>query len=454
MIRKPDIVALMIPLMMVIMSSSMFSVALPAMRGAFHIEADLAAWLVTAQLLPFIIFMPVYGRLADVLGKRRLLLLSTVVFFAGATIVILTKDLVMLFAGRVIQGVGASGANPLGLAIISDRFPNEKRGKALGTWNSVGPVSNIVGLLLAGLLVDHFGWRAVYLPTILLALAAAGAVLTRIPKDNQQKIDFTFFRTFDWLGVALLALSITLLAFFVSSRVISGRNSLQDWRLLVFTLLCFTSFVLREKRAKKPFVDLTIFSTANFSRAAFCVGMRMFLMNGINLLVPLYLADVFSLGSSLTGILLMVHAVSLFITMRVGGHLAGRRSSRLVVVSGLIVQIGSMILFALLPAGSSPAFVALGLFCHGAGAGLSLAVLHLTALDGISSGQEGIAAGLYSMMRFSGSMVGSALCGVILHKALGHYAVPSAAYQTVYWIIAVVAITGVIAALKLKTTVR
>ncbi len=449
-----SIASLMIPLLLIIISSSMFSVALPALRKGFRIEADLTAWLVTAQSLPFMMLMPLYGRMGDILGRKRLLIFGIIVYLAGTIFVMVATNLPLLIVGRVVQGIGASGVNPLCLAIISGNVSPDQRGRALGYWNSIGPVGNFSGPILAGLLIDYFGWRAIFVPIALVAASALWAVSIRIPKDELDSTDNTSLLSFDWLGVGLLGLSAALLVFFVSSRVITGAPSLLDWRLLMSTLLFFFLFTVRERRRVDPFIDLSIFWRPNFSLAAFCVGIRQFLMSSISVLIPLYFVDVFSFSASMTGVLLMFHALSLFVMMRTGGYLADKTDGRLLIASGLAIQTGSMLFFSFLSVDSSPVLVIVGLLGHGVGAGLNLPFLHISALGGVPPSQSGAASGLYSMIRFGGSMIGGALCGVLLKMGLDRSLPKTEAYQFVFWAFVVIGIMGVVVSLWLKKATR
>jgi MFS family permease len=440
----------MVPLLLIIMSSSMFSVALPALRKGFRIEADLTAWLVTAQSLPFMMLMPLYGRMGDILGRKRLLIFGIIVYIAGTILVMVATHLSLFIVGRIVQGIGASAVNPLCLAIISANVSENQRGRALGYWNSIGPVGNFGGPIIAGVLIDYFGWRAIFVPIALVGVTAFWAVSIRVPKDELVSAEKTSLLSFDWLGVGLLGLSTTLLVFYVSSRVITGTPSLLDWRLLLSAMLFFFFFTLREKRRVDPFIDLSIFRRPNFALAALCVGIRQCLMSIIRVLMPLYIVDAFSFSASLTGMLLMLHAVSLFVMMRTGGYLADKTNNRSLVALGLAIQTGSMVLFSFIPDKASPALVVLGLLGHGIGAGLNLPFLHLNALRSVPSSQSGAASGLYSMIRFGGSMIGGALCGVLLKMGIDRSLPRTEAYQFVFWTFVVIGIIGTVSSLRLN----
>jgi len=443
------LVGLMMPFLMLVLNLSMIGVALPSIRSSFGAEADLVAWVVTAYTLPYVILMPLYGRLGDALGKRRLFMAGVVAFLLGTGINLVADRLPLLMLGRAIQGAGAAGISPLAIAMISELFPANERGGALGAWNSVGPAGSIVGGLLAGPLIGTLGWHAIFAPALLVGLGALLAVWALVPstRANGQP---RFVHTLDWGGAMLLGAGISALLFYVSSKPITGVAPLRDWRLLAMTLLLFLVFILWEKRLANPFVSLDIFSHRSFTLASLCVAVRMFTMSGVTFLMPLYLADVRGLSPVSTGLALMAHGAGLFPTMRLSGKLADRWGSRRPVVLGMSVQMGAMAYFALLGDGAALGLVLIGLVSHGLGAGLALPALHRAALSGVPQRRIGVAAGLYSMIRLCGTVLGAALQGVLLQQGLDRGLLAVDAYHGCFWFVAAIALPGVILALRLR----
>ncbi len=434
------LIILMIPTVTMILNASTFGVALPTIRAEFGIDADVAAWLVTAYTLPFMMLMPLYGRLGDGLGKRNLIILGLFVFAGGTMIVLTAPTLPWLLVGRTVQGAGVAGIAPLSMAIIAERFDPSRRGQAMGTWNSVGPLVGIFGPLAAGFMIDYWGWRSIFLPALGVALVAIGVVYLGIP--SLRTVRLSYLRNFDWLAVIFLGGTITFFVFYLSSRVITGVEPFRDWRLLLLSILFAIGFVLRERRRLDPFLDLALFGNTSLRRASFASGLRMFTMTGIGFLMPLYLTDVRYLSASAIGGMVMLNAGALLMTMRLGGRLSDRVGSRPLVAGGMTIQATAMASFALFPIWAPLYWIAVGLIVHGLGAGLSLAALHRAALSNVAMDEAGAAAGVYSMIRFSGTLMGATLGGVLLQQALETQATTIAAYQQVFLIIAAAAALG------------
>jgi len=439
----------MVPFVMMVLNLSMIGVALPSIRSSFGAEADLVSWTITAYTLPYVILMSLYGRLGDGIGKRRLFIVGVAVFLLGTIINLASSSLSWLMVGRAIQGIGAAGIPPLAIAMISELFPGDRRGAALGKWNSVGPIASIVGGLLAGPIIDTLGWHAIFAPVSLVGLAALVAVYVLVPRMRVEGRHRSV-RSFDWKGALLLGAGITALLCYASSKPITGVAPLQDWRLLAITVPLFVMFVLWESRQASPFVSLSIFSHGSFTQASLCVAVRMFTMSGVTFLIPLYLADVQGLGAMGIGLAAMTHAAGLFPTMRLGGKLADRWGSRWPVVFGMATQTIAMVYFALLGSEASLGAVFAGLVAHGLAAGLSLPAFHRAAMGGVPPRQMGMAAGAYSMIRFFGSLLGAALGGVVLQRGLDQGLLAVEAYRVGFGFVAMVAPLGVVAGLTLR----
>ena len=443
------LVSLMFPATLMPLVSTMSRVALPVIRDEFQLSADMTSWVAVAFSLPFMILMPVYGRLSDGIDKRGLMLAGIGIFGVGTALTVLAPDLVWLMVGRAIQGFGIAGIMPLGLAVISELFRPEGRGKAIGNWSSVGPTVGFIGPLGAGFLVAAWGWVGAFWPPLIVSVIAFLAVYWGIPKRKEKK-PVRFWRSFDWVGAVLIALILTCLTFFVSSRLITGVASLQDWRLLAAILVLTGLFVWWERRTTDPFVSLQVFRNLVFCQATFCASIRMVVMGGVTFLIPLYLVDIHGLNSKALGMMLMINSGSMALVVRFGGRIADRWTSRPPAVIGLAVQGVVMLLFTQYTSETSLLIIGFTLSLHGLGVGLMLAALHRAIIGSVSESEVGGATGLYSMFRFVGATVGTALSGVILQQSLDADMSMVSAYQHVFLLFAVFPVLGVLVGLRLR----
>lgn len=440
------LIGLMIPIGMTTLNMSMFSVALPAIRDSFGIAPDVVAWIATAYGLPFVVFMPLYGKLGDGLGKDKLFLWGIVLFMLGSLLCLLAGSLPLLLLGRVLQGVGTAGINPLCLAIIADVFPADQQGKAMGTWSAVGPGASMFGPLLGGFAVDYLGWNYIFLMSILAGVVAFYFVNRHIPSLQSARPP-GFLRQFDWLGVLLLGGFLIFFIFYLSSRALTGVEPLRDWRLLAATIFCGLAFWRWEKRAGVPLVDLRLYAIKNFGTASLAACLRMVVMGSIGFLQVLYLADVYGMDATGLGVFTTIYAGAILATTRLGGQLADGRYARRLLLTSFALQLIVLTGLALF---SLPAWAAMGLMLgQGVGAGLALASLHRIAMRDVPSEESGSAAGLYSTARFAGSTFGAAIAGVALQQA--ELVMPqTAAYQLVFGLVAASCLVSLVVSWRLE----
>jgi MFS family permease len=350
---------------------------------------------------------------------------------------------------------------PMAMALISLVYDPRRRGQVLGVWSMTGPTTAFVGPALTGILIEQWGWRASIAPALVLAGVAFVAVYRYIPRGlgaegEPASTRVAFLREFDWVGMGLLAGFIAVFMFYLSSRPVTGVAPLMDWRLLAGALVLGACFVWWEgrrgwwqERCRDPFLDLGLFRRRQFVLASACASLRLFAMNGIGLLTPLYLADVRGLSPALLGVLVTVSPGAMIVMVFLGGRISDRWGSRLPAVVGLGMQVVVAICFFLLPATAPLWSVVLVLILYGLGNGFALASLHHAALSRIPEVQIGQASGLYSMLRFFGSVVGSALGGVVLAFLLDQRLPALRAYQLGFLAFGGVALVGALVGTQL-----
>lgn len=445
--------ALMITAIILPLSEWMLSVSLPIIRDDFGIAADSAAWISTAFTLPFMMLMPVYGRISDSLSRRRLLIMGICIFTVGSLLATFSTSLASLMIARVIQGVGVAGLLPLSLALITGVFPPAQRSQAMGLWSTVGPVLGIISPILAGLIVATWSWRASFIPGTLIAFVSILAIFWMTPATTRQ-VQYKFLKSFDWIGVVLLSATLISLLFYFSSRPITGRPALQDWRLFLGTVLFLALFIRHENRKTNPFINLQIFKNRALVTGSVSAGLRMLTLGGgLGFLMPLYLADVIQLDPTRSGFYLMVNPVAMTLFVRYGGRLSDRFGSRMIGIVGFGMITAVMLIFSQLPSNAAHWLIVLLLFLFGTGTGLMLAMLHQASLDTVPTADLGTASGIYSMIRFLGAACGSAFGGVLLQFYLDQSGTTQvAAYQHVFLWFAGFAILGLLISTFLPQT--
>lgn len=432
-LAKQVLFSLLYPTMLMPLAASTTRVALPLIRDDFMLDADVTAWVAAAFGLPFMALMAVFGRLSDGLGKRRLLLGGIAIFSVGTLLTVIAPSLGWLIAGRAIQGIGGAGLTPLAMALIAEVYSPEERGKALGAWTTVGPAMGFITPMVAGFLIDQWGWRAAFAPALILCAIALWMVAVRVPPGLSTLIP-KFAQRFDWIGVVLLAVGLSFMLFYLSSRPITGVEPLRDWRLFAGMVVTLGLFVWYEHRHANPFIDLSLFAHPIFSRASICASLRMFTQSGLSILLPLYFVDIHELNATTLGLMLTVISGSMMLVTRFVGGLTDQFGSRLFSVIGFFVQISTLYILSLLTAETPMWVYVVVQIYYGFGAGAVLVALHRAAMQGLDGDQTGTAAGVYGTVRFAGSAIGIALAGVMLQANLDQGLTELVAYQRVlFW---------------------
>ena len=259
-----------------------------------------------------------------------------------------------------------------------------------------------------------------------------------------------FLRSFDWFGVVLLSGAGASLLFYLSSRPITGVPALRDWRLLAATVMFFTLLVWWERRCHDPFMPMAVFHDRVFLQASATASMRMVIMAGVGFLIPLYLVDIHSLSAAAVGVMLVINPGAMALMVRRGGQFADRWGSRFPVLIGMGVQVSVVIILYFLPAAAPIWVIAIILASYGLGAGLMLAALHRSAMGSTEPSRMGSVAGMYSMLRFAGMAIGTAMAGVILQIFLDQGLPVIEAYQWAFLSFAAPGIVGIVIAATMR----
>ncbi len=436
--------SLMIPVVMSLLTVTMVNLAIPSIRRQYHIAVDDVAWVVTAYSLSSVVLMPLYGRLGDYWDKKGIYLLGVGIYALGSILCALSLDFGWLLGARLIQGIGGSGLNPLGMAMIAEVFPRERRGVAYGIWHSAAGAASSIGPLLGGVLIDAFSWHSIFWAVGLVAILGVGVAAWVIPSFSVQATK----KNFDLPGALLLALGTGLLL------LAAGRGRAWGWvsgptlGLILGGFIALLGFGLVEASTAFPFVPLGLFGNPEFAFTCASSGLRMFVIAGSTLAISLFLQEVQGLSPSRAGVLLLPSYLLLFLGILLGGRLSDRWGSRKPATLGMGMDMVAMLLLGFLRSDIPEWYPALCMGIHGLGAGLALAPYSRTVAMAFAGAEMGIASGLYSMMRFCGVAFGAAITGSFLETRLTLHGVglAAAAYRETFFILAGVAFLSALAA--------
>jgi EmrB/QacA subfamily drug resistance transporter len=413
------------------MSALAFSLAqtmlIPALGELTHqlgTDASGIAWVLTGYLLAAAVATPIAGRLGDMFGKRRLLVLSLVAFGVGSTVAALGSSLEVVVLGRVLQGFGG-GIFPLCFGIIRDEFPREKVASSIGLISAIFGIGGGAGLIGGGLIADHLSYHWIFwLGTISAALAAVATELW-VPESPERKPGRVDLR-----GAALLGVGLVLPLIAISRANDWGWGSTRTLVLIAAGLVVLAIWVVVERRTEQPLADIpTLVSPPVLltNVATLFVGFGMF---GSFLLIP-QLAELpkstgfgFGLDATGAGLLMLPGAVMMLFTGPISGALGTRFGSKLPLALGAATTSAGLLGLGL--DHSSQFDVVTWSFVMSTGIGLAFAAMANLIVEAVPPDQTGEATGINTLGRSVGASIGSQVsAAIIAGSAVAGSAVPT-----------------------------
>ncbi|MBA2661739.1 MAG: MFS transporter [Bradymonadaceae bacterium] len=385
-----------------VVNGTMVNVALPIIGQAFQVTEGTYGWIVTGNALAFGIFNAVHGRLADIVGIRRLYLLGIVIFGATSVLVALSPTIEIAIALRVFQGAGSAAIPALGAMIVVRSFPPSKRGAAMGLiLGSVGVAASL-GPFLGGLLVQISGWRAVFLFTSVVLLAVPVG-LKLLPKSLDERIP----QKFDVLGALLLGIGVTALlySFNVIERLGFGATFAA---LIAIGVLGLAAFGWRISHTPEPFAHPDLFRNTGFvtiTAVAFLSNATRF---GTIVLVPIFLIEVNGLAPVWVGLVLLPGALMIAAISPLSGKLSDRIGARRPVAAGMLLLVAGNLVTACF-AGGNVLGVTIGMALYGMGFALLQSPLVASVTRVLAPQRASGGMGIFMMIFFLGGAFGVAL---------------------------------------------
>jgi EmrB/QacA subfamily drug resistance transporter len=408
------------------LDQTIVSTAGPAIQQDLHIEPSLYSWLTTSYLVASAVMTPVWGKLSDLFGRRRILVQGIAVFLFGSLLCGLSQTTSQLIAARVLQGLGGAALFTTAFAVIADLFSPRERGRYTGLFGAVFGLSSVVGPLVGGLITDTIGWHWCFFINLPVGAIALGVILTKMPPLKHDVDD----RSLDVLGAVVFGLAIVPLLIALSLGKIELRegdvgyvwNSPEILSLLGAAVVFSVVFIVVERRARVPMLDLRLFQNRAFAignLASFVVGMAFL---GAIVFLPLFMVNV--VGASATRAGLTTTPLTFGIVF--GNIFAGQFSSRVgrykfLILGSLVVQMAG---FAVMAFTLSPDVTSAGMAARmvliGLGLGPSIPLFNLHISSSVEPRQIGAATSTATLARSLGSTMGIALFGNIFGLTLTH----------------------------------
>ncbi|GGP09148.1 MDR family MFS transporter [Oceanobacillus neutriphilus] len=414
--RPVVLIALILSMFMAAIEGTIIATAMP------NIVSDLGgftlySWVFSSFLLMQAVTTVIYGKLADLFGRKPIFVIGVIIFLIGSLLCGLAETMTALVVFRLIQGLGAGAIHPMVTTIVGDMYSLEERAKVQGYLASVWGISSVAGPLLGGMIVQYVDWAWIFWINIPIGIIGlAGVVLFFHEKVDKER------KTIDYLGTSFFFIAISsLIIVFVQAGTNWAWTSIETLGLLGIFLICISLFIWQEKRCPAPMMPLSLWKNKLMVIANIATLFSGMIILGLSSFLPTYVQGVMGESAIVAGFTLSTLSIGWPISSTIAGHLVLRIGFRKTAFLGGVALFAGTFLFFLLDAEKGAIYAGFSSFIVGIGMGLTSTTFIVAIQNSVSWKARGSATSLNMFMRIIGSAIGTALLGGILNLRLQQY---------------------------------
>ena len=395
----------------IILDAAIVNVAIPSIGRDLRFSEEDLTWIPNAYALTFGGFLLLGGRMADLLGRRRLFMVGLVVFSVASLLGGMSQTEIQLIAARALQGLGAALLAPSALSMVTNMFEEgAERNKALGVWGAVSGSGGAAGVLLGGILTEYAGWEWVLWVNVPIGVIAA-ILAPRLLVESRRESDM---RHFDAFGAITVTAGLSLLVFALVDTINEGWGSTQTLSLLAISLALIVAFVINELRSRDPLMPFAIFRLRTLTGAnivGLLVAAALFAMF---FFLSRYMQEVLGYSALEAGLSYLPLALGIIASAGAASVLVTKLGIRKVLLAGLVLVTIALLWFARVPADGSYLSDLLGpMVVAAVGLGLAFVPVTIAAVSNVSRDESGLASGLINTSQQIGGALGLAVLGTI-----------------------------------------
>jgi EmrB/QacA subfamily drug resistance transporter len=411
------------------LDQTIVNLALPKIITDFHVTVTAAGWVGTAYILANAVFVPIWGKLGDTIGRKKVYLIGFVVFIIGSVLAAFAWNLPSLIVFRIIQAIAGSADYPTAMAILSVTFPEPKsRAQALGIWSSVFGAAAVMGPLIGGPLIDNFGWRSVFFINLPVGIIGTFMALAFVAES---KLPDRIVK-FDWWGAITLGAALAALVLVLDQGTTWGWLSAASLISYAATLGFGALFVFIEHHHTEPIVDLKFFKNALFVNTLSNNFISFMGLMGSIFLVPIFAQTFLGYSATQTGYLFIPMAAGLMLAAPFGAALVGKVKPGIVIGASTLVAAFGIYLFSFLDVRSTAIDLIIPLFIMATGLGFGMAQRTSAVASAVPVEEIGVASSILALVRNISGAFGIALFGSLLIWAEGRNVLSIASQSTLY----------------------